>query len=294
MAGKSFVIPFAGTGDKTTVPDAVQPDGSVSYSEGFGFDYERANTDPAYKPVPREGINQLYFDITEAIGIMQKQGAADWTAIAAPYAINARVRHSDKYWVSTITNNSDEPGIGANWAEIGGPSSQVEAEAGTENTKFATSLRVFQALRSAAANATELLHGTLRIGTQAEVDAGTLDNVAVTPKKLRWGFSASWTTNGYVVFPSWIGGLVIQWGHVAPAPRQVDGTALGPIPYPIQFPNAVFGVYGQMVGGEGVPLGALDGFLFVKTVGLSSFNLISGFSATSTFEFGAYWLAFGR
>lgn len=63
-------------------------------------------------------------------------------------------------------------------------STQAEAETGGENTKIMTPLRVFQSLRSAAANATELLRGTLRIGTQAEVDAGVLDNVAVTPEKL--------------------------------------------------------------------------------------------------------------
>jgi phage-related tail fiber protein len=61
---------------------------------------------------------------------------------------------------------------------------QAEAEAGSNNVKRMTPLRVFQAIRSASALATETLRGVLRVGTQAEVDAGTLDNVAVTPKKL--------------------------------------------------------------------------------------------------------------
>lgn len=171
---------------------------------------------------------------------------------------------------------------------------ETNDEATANNVKRMTPLRVLQAIKARLINATEAVVGMLRVGTQVEVDAGVLDGVAVTPKKLRWGFSASWTANGYIVFPSWLGGLAIQWGRVAPAARQADGTALGPISYPIQFPNAVFGVYGQMIGGEAVPLGSLDGFLFVKTVGLSSFNLISGFSAGATFEFGAYWVAFGR
>ena len=62
---------------------------------------------------------------------------------------------------------------------------QADAEAGTNNVRRMTALRVFQALRSAAANATEVLRGVTRVGTQAEVDAGLLDDVFVTPAKLK-------------------------------------------------------------------------------------------------------------
>lgn len=67
---------------------------------------------------------------------------------------------------------------------------QADAEAGTNNIRRMTALRVFQALRSAAANATEALRGVLRIGTQAEVNDGLLDNVVVTPKKLAVALAA--------------------------------------------------------------------------------------------------------
>lgn len=117
---------------------------------------------------------------------------------------------------------------------------QVEAETGADVSGWMSPLRVFQALRAVAANATEALRGVLRIGNQAEVNAGTLDDVAVTPKKLRWGSSHLIAGNGYLVLPQWLGGLVIQWATV-----QVysNGTAGGGNTYtlPMTFPNNFFG-----------------------------------------------------
>ncbi|MFL6532465.1 gp53-like domain-containing protein [Pseudomonas alvandae] len=83
----------------------------------------------------------------------------------------------------------------------------------------------------------ELMH-TGTVASQAETDAGAADNRFITPKKLRWGFAISLATNGYVVFPSWLGGLVIQWGSVATptADREYSVT------FPLAFPTAVFNV----------------------------------------------------
>ena len=119
MPAKKFIIPFAATGDKTAVPNTLQPDGTVSYAQGFGPDYELDKTlDPINaKDVPRDQTNQIYFDLTDAVGEQQLYGVALWGADRAPYPLNARVYHNDKLWRSSVINNSGEPGV-ADWDDV--------------------------------------------------------------------------------------------------------------------------------------------------------------------------------
>lgn len=103
------------------------------------------------------------------------------------------------------------------------------------------------ALAVLAAQATENNQGTAKIATQALTDAGVDDTTIVTPKKLRWGLSVSLGLNGYIAFPSWLGGWILQWGSV------VDGTADATgVPFPMAFPTAVYKVIpvvrGSIVG----------------------------------------------
>lgn len=140
MPAKKFVVPFATTGNKTAVPDTLQPDGTVSYAQGFGPDYELDKTvDPVNaKDVPRAQTNQLYYDLTDAVGEQQLYGVALWGADRAPYPLNARAYHTGKLWRSNVANNSGEPGIvgwddvSANLDYINAPIATVAA-AGTIN-----------------------------------------------------------------------------------------------------------------------------------------------------------------
>lgn len=102
------------------------------------------------------------------------------------------------------------------------------------------------ALAALAAQATENNQGTAKVATQAQVNSGTDDSTFVTPKKLRFGFSISLAANGYVAFPSWLGGLVIQWGYV---PGSLDDlTAL--ISFPMAFPNQCLNVSATAEGAQ--------------------------------------------
>lgn len=116
---KIFKTPFATQGDKTVVPVETQPDGSVSYTQGYGYDYERDQvTDPAAKDIEREKMNSLFHDITESIGEMQLQGFAKWSEAGKPYPIRSVVYHKNKAWQSKIENNNVEPVAGNAWIEL--------------------------------------------------------------------------------------------------------------------------------------------------------------------------------
>ncbi len=92
---KYFSIPFATSGDKTTVPDPLQGSGVVSYTEGWTSDYELDQlTDPNAKDVDRQAENQLKFDITEAIKEIQEYGLLVYRA-DVNYPLDAKVTGSD-------------------------------------------------------------------------------------------------------------------------------------------------------------------------------------------------------
>jgi hypothetical protein len=107
----------------------------------------------------------------------------------------------------------------------------------------------FAVFRGYASGVVRMVSFNGRIASQTETDAGTDDIRTVTPKKLRAGFSASFATNGFIAFPSWLGGFIIQWAGVA-SPASANSTTA--ITWPVAFPNAVYAV-------AGTPFAGLDG-----------------------------------
>lgn len=255
---KIWTTPWAATGDKNVIPDAAQPDGSVSNTTGWTFDYERPYVDPLAKDIVRDDMNGVLYAITDGLGEVQKQGAPNWSVDAAPYPIHAVVYHLNKRWSSSISNNSNTPGDVSNtWVDFsaqdptttvrGMPllASNAQADAGTNDTAMLSPAKGLRLIRAAISQATDALLGTLRIGTQAEVNAGSLDTVAVTPLKLRFGFSASIAQNGHIRFPEWLGSLTIQWGNT-PSSTAAIQTRNFSIPYT----TAAFAVVGSTGAGN--------------------------------------------
>lgn len=101
------------------------------------------------------------------------------------------------------------------------------------------------ALDLLAQQATELNQGTAKVATQTQTDSGTDDKTVVTPKKMRWGFSIAISENlgsSYVVFPTWLGGLIIQWGMTNAIASGANYLQAFPIAFPLFVP-AVFTTY---------------------------------------------------
>lgn len=100
------------------------------------------------------------------------------------------------------------------------------------------------ALAALAQQATEINQGTAKIATQPLVDAGVDDSTIVTPRKLRFGFSVSLGTNGYIALPSWLGGLIFQWGASGLINSGSGLSVLLPIAFPTANLNAFISVNG--------------------------------------------------
>ena len=168
---------------------------------------------------------------------------ANWQELLTP---TDSVQSVDGMTGAVVLPSATEGGKGK--AQI---ATQAEVDAGADDSKFVTALKLMNWVKQAG----ESVLGMLKVATQAQTNAGAADDVAVTPKKMRAGFAASFSYAGYLAFPTWMGGLIIQWGSISvPA----NSTATGSLP--IAFPTAVFqGVCSyDNPGGTVYPNGAIN------------------------------------
>lgn len=134
--------------------------------------------------------------------------------------------------------------------------------------------------------ASESVLGMMKVATQAQTDAGTVDDVAVTPKKIRNGFSYSLSASGwYIVFPSWLGGLVIQGGPIATISAGQSIVITLPIAWPKGQQRALI-AQPAVIGDSTVPLS----FCVDPSPGGNQFTIRN----RSTVSNGnSFWVAFG-
>ncbi|MGX1185009.1 phage-related tail fiber protein [Pseudomonas sp. F-14 TE3623] len=148
------------------------------------------------------------------------------------------------------------------------------------------------ALVTLAAQATEINQGTAKVATDAQMLDSANDAVMATPKKLRKGFAISLAAAGYIAFPTWLGGLILQWSKTAPGNVPANGGQSVSASWPITFPNAVY-LAGASCDGTGATANTVGAFVFnvgLSTVGVAATNFSGSLQSTQ----GTYFWGIGR
>lgn len=86
--------------------------------------------------------------------------------------------------------------------------------------------------------------GITSFATSGEVITGEAEDKSVSPATIRFGFQVLKAQTGYIKFPNWLGGLIVQWTKTPVLGITVPYTWA----YPIQFPNMVSGTFGMFIG----------------------------------------------
>ncbi|MFX1735405.1 hypothetical protein PXJ20_02145 [Paraburkholderia sp. A1RI_3L] len=130
--------------------------------------------------------------------------------------------------------------------------------------------------------ATEASQGAAKLATQAQTNAGTDDTTIVTPKKLRAGFSVSLGVIGYIAFPTWLGGLIIQWGVLSDTSWTAG--AFRTINYPVAFPAACLEHTAVIANSAGTM-----GYLNTNQLSASQLQMLVSYTGAATVR----WIAVG-
>lgn len=174
------------------------------------------------------------------------------------------------------------------WVEASESKSGVQANAkdedmdeGSTDARTVTPLKLARRLAKVLVQATESVAGVAKAASQTFVDQGVDDETFVTPKKLRAGFRVLLAVNGYIYFPSWMGGLVWQWGNRTFA----SGAS---VPFATPFPVECFIAWAlpnSIVGGNPSSVAA-------NVQSLTPTSMILSWTATGSYSF--FWFALGR
>lgn len=124
-----YQYPFGAQGDLTAIPVTTQTDGSLSYQQGWGADYQRdQTTDPLAKDIDRRQMNQIFNSLTSVLREWQTETFPEFIASddnggsAFPYDAGTIVRWrpnvstSFANYISLVAANTATPSDATKWA----------------------------------------------------------------------------------------------------------------------------------------------------------------------------------
>lgn len=122
MAQTFFRTPFGSSGDVVTIPNDVQPSGVVSFTQGFGPDYEADPSNPAVQYPERRVVNEFFLLTSANIQGWQVHCFPDYIPAAQnngsnySYDKNAYVRWTDgNVYYSLVNANTADPSDPTKW-----------------------------------------------------------------------------------------------------------------------------------------------------------------------------------
>lgn len=145
-----FRVPFASNGDTESISLTVNSDGSVSWPEGWGADYEKdMDADANAKPVERRVMNFMLNAITTALRQYQTNAYPEWISpadnngVAFGYDMGAVVSYNGALYLSLVPVNTATPGADiSKWQPyIQREATEEEAVEGTGSTQVMTPRR---------------------------------------------------------------------------------------------------------------------------------------------------------
>lgn len=276
---KYFYAPFGVSGTRTTIPDGAQPDGSVSYTTGFGPDYQAPlNSDPDAKDVPRDSFNELMYQTQLAIQQYQQFGCPDFITtsdnMGTPfsYSIGAFVRYDDgggfKVYQSLVGSNTALPTDATKWSVVNPGSNDPQTsegvwatDTGTANTYAAAPSPAYAALGAGSYVRVIIAHdntaaSTLNINGLGAVNILLKTGLSLSGGELKTGMVAEFFHNGtawvlmnpytYVEYGSNSNGRwrkypdgTIEQWGKIDLAAAAVSAITGTITYPIAFPTSV-------------------------------------------------------
>ena len=126
---KYFKIPFALSGERVTIPELQQSGGEVSYTIGYGNNYQLPLTTAGALAIERTKMNELFYEITLALAELRKRA---WPEYISPtdnggttytYQRNDIVQYYPSagppiYYRSILDNNRTVPGAAGYWVQL--------------------------------------------------------------------------------------------------------------------------------------------------------------------------------
>ncbi|HHQ4468330.1 TPA: phage tail protein [Aeromonas veronii] len=196
-----------------------------------------ANTPETYKPLLSSGAGRT--QVIRMVLIVSDTSAVELKI--DPAVVLATRKYVDDV-MKAHKESRDHPDASEAAKGFTRYASQTEVnEAITANQK-ADAVVTVKTLWGWVKQASETVQGMLKVATNTQTNAGTADDVAITPKKLTNGFSFLIAPTGYISLPSWMKSVTIQWGV---GTSVVTGLTIST--FPIAFSNRCAAVVGSPV-----------------------------------------------